>query len=336
MPSYTIYSLGESQISISGGAELSGYDQGDGSHLVGETITLNSTAWETIDVDDSENNFEDTDSSQTLDGAQSFDGVSYDSGLRVEAEYQLVVQDPDGNSYTLIGFNINEPGGGASYGTVEGLAFMGGPGGFPPPGVPLTVVSASEGGSRPYEELATPVCFRAGSRIATETGPIRVEALAPGMRVKLHGGGTAEVRQVLMKRYPLAAVREDRRFWPVRIGAEALGPGRPRRAVELSPQHRVLVRDWRAQIYFGEEAVLVPAIKLTNGDSIRQVAPEGDLVYVHVALAGHEVLICEGLGCESFLGDVAQGLAAYFETDAEVAPPTALPAIRDRRLVCLR
>ena len=40
MPSYTIYSLGESQISISGGAELSGYDQGDGSHLVGETITL--------------------------------------------------------------------------------------------------------------------------------------------------------------------------------------------------------------------------------------------------------------------------------------------------------
>ena len=84
-----------------------------------------------------------------------------------------------------------------------------------------------------FDEMAEEVWLDYGVDCRPLWG-LGVEALASGMRVKLHGGGTAEVQQVLMKRYPLAAVREDRRFWPVRIGAEALN--------DLSPvqSHRLI------------------------------------------------------------------------------------------------
>jgi hypothetical protein len=140
MPSTKMYTLEASNITISNGVSLSGFTQGDGSQLMGQTITLGSNTWKTVDVFDTDANFEDSDNSQTLDGAQTYNGVSHASVLRVEAEYRLTVQDPDGNSYTVIGFNINEAGGGPSYGTVEGLSFIGPIGCFPPHGVPLTVI----------------------------------------------------------------------------------------------------------------------------------------------------------------------------------------------------
>lgn len=321
-------------MTLSGGAQLSGFTQGDGSHLVGESITLDSNAWDAIDVFDSESSYDDSDNSQTLDGAQTFDGTSYGDGRRVEAEYELTVEDPDGNSWTLIGFNINEPGV-TSYATVEGLAFIGGPGGFPPVGEPLTVISASEGGSRPYDDLATPICFRAGSRIATPRGPRPVEDLQTGDAVRLKQGGTGRVTRVLIQRFPAAAAR-DPRFWPVRIAPGALGAGQPRRPVWLSRQHRVLLSDWRAQVYFGEDAILVPIHKLVNDTDICLVPPEGDVTYVHVALESHEILICEGLGCESFLGTAQDGLEHYFEAPAPQWRDASRPIYADRRLVCLR
>ena len=38
MPVYTIYTLEIANITVSGGEQLSGITQGDGSHLMGETI----------------------------------------------------------------------------------------------------------------------------------------------------------------------------------------------------------------------------------------------------------------------------------------------------------
>ena len=130
MPVYTIYTLESSNITVSGGEQLSGITQGDGSHLMGETITLNSNDWIAVDIDDSnDSNFDDSDTSQSLENAISYDGTAYASGLRVESEYEMILQDPDGNTYTVLAFNINEPGV-TSYATVEGLAFVGGVGGF--------------------------------------------------------------------------------------------------------------------------------------------------------------------------------------------------------------
>jgi hypothetical protein len=76
MADYDIWVLGESQVTISGGGQLDGVTQGDGSHLVGRTITLNTRNWSAVAVTDNDSNFEDSDNSgQRLDGAQTIDGT---------------------------------------------------------------------------------------------------------------------------------------------------------------------------------------------------------------------------------------------------------------------
>jgi hypothetical protein len=75
----------------------------------------------------------------------------------------------------------------------------------------------------------------------------------------------------------------------VRVAAHAFGPGLPRRALLLSPDHAV---------FTGE--VLIPVRFLINGESIAQVAVDR-VTYWHVELAQHEVLFAEGLPCESYL-----------------------------------
>lgn len=346
MPIFTTYALGGSQISVSGGEQLSGITQGDGSHLVGETITLNSNAWEAVDIDDSESSFDDSDNSQSLNGPQTFDGISYTGSERVEAEYELTLQDPDGNSYTVLGFNINEAGGGASFGTVEGLAFVGGVGGFPPVGVPLTVVSAREGPSQPYAALATPPCFTAGSLIATPTGVVAVEELTPGDLVETLDHGPQPLRWIGTLRVPSAVLCHDPRFRPVRVRRDAFGPGRPRRDSWLSQQHRVLISDWRAALFFGEDEVLVPVKKLTNDTTVHIDSSPQNVTYVHLLFDRHEIVTVDGLTSESFFPDAAA--RAICPTHAELAlmfpqlavaradALTARACIHDRRACVLQ
>ena len=130
MADYSVWILEESNISVTGGLSLDGITQGDGSHLDGEFITLNSNAWlETLIRDGgSDTNFDDNDGNQRLDGAQTIDGTTYSDGTRVEAEYFIEVRDPDGNTYEMVSFNVNNSS--PSYATVEGLAFVGPPQGW--------------------------------------------------------------------------------------------------------------------------------------------------------------------------------------------------------------
>jgi len=58
MASQTIYTLPETLITVSGGGQLSGINQGDGSHLVGLDITLNSTAWEPVTIQEVDNDIQ--------------------------------------------------------------------------------------------------------------------------------------------------------------------------------------------------------------------------------------------------------------------------------------
>jgi hypothetical protein len=185
---YTLYALGAGDVSISGGGSLSGYTQGDGSQLQGLTITLTAPNWEAVAISDDDNYFADTDGSQVLTTAQTIFGTGHAAGRVVEAEYTLTLQDAGGNTYTVIGFNINEAGSPyAAYGTVEGLAFVGPPGSWPPVGTPLTVIATNEGppntagpAALAYDDYVAPICFVTGTRIATPGGARPVETLAPG------------------------------------------------------------------------------------------------------------------------------------------------------------
>jgi hypothetical protein len=85
--------------------------------------------------------------------------------------------------------------------------------------------------------------------------------------------------------------------------AGAFGSGLPHRDLFLSPDHAVFV-----------DAVLIPIRYLINGRSVVQ-EPRDEATYWHVELDRHDVILAEGLPCESFLDT---GSRAAFENGGPV------------------
>lgn len=160
---YTIYVLDESDLTVTSPTGLDGETQGDGSHLNGQTMTIANPVWTPIEISDDDLNFQDNDSSQTLDGAQEIDGTTYASGTTLEAEFSFDVT-YDGQTWTLIAFNVREPGGGNSYGTIEGLAVIGGPGDFPPPMSCSRSATPKRGQAMPQQAIPRPSALTPAAR----------------------------------------------------------------------------------------------------------------------------------------------------------------------------
>lgn len=307
---YSIFMLPEGLITVTGttgGSGLDGVNQGSGVHLAppnpttpGAVITLNSNAWQEIEINDNDDNFQDSDSSQRLVNSESIEtspGVFETFGVNtiVEAEYSIVVEDPDGNEYTLAAFNFST--GSPVFATVEGLAFIGPQGGFPPVGVPLTVTSNQEGPNIAAVDYATPICFAADTRIATPEGEVAIADIAVGDMVQTAEGVAEPVRWVGHKTFPAKA-----QFAPIEFAPGAIGNTR---TLRVSRQHRLLLTGWRAELFFGEEAVWVPAAYFLGRPGVR-VAEGGEVTYVHLLLDGHRTLLAEGVEAESLHpGDMA-------------------------------
>lgn len=133
-------------------------------------------------------------------------------------------------------------------------------------------------------------CFRAGTRIATTHGEIAVEDLREGdMIPTVRGNGLARVRWIGHRVVDCARHPRPADVWPVRIAPGAFGDNQPARELWLSPDHAVYADD-----------VLIPIRRLVDGEAIRQV-PTERVTYLHVELDEHDVLLAEGLPCESFL-----------------------------------
>ncbi len=132
-------------------------------------------------------------------------------------------------------------------------------------------------------------CFVRGTHIATAEGPIAVESLQAGMRVRTARGALREVVWIGRRRVDCARHPQPASVRPVRVRAAAFGAGQPARDLFLSPDHAVFA-----------DAVLIPIRYLVNGASIvteRRAAVE----YFHVELASHDVILAEGLMVESYL-----------------------------------
>jgi hypothetical protein len=133
-------------------------------------------------------------------------------------------------------------------------------------------------------------CFAAGTLIQTASGPVAVEALCEGELVVTAEDGRLEpVVWVGRRAVNCAAHPRPEQVWPVRVRKGAFGPQRPVRDLFLSPDHAVFVND-----------VLVPVKYLVNGTSIAQVQ-RPSVVYYHIELPQHDLLLAEGLAVESYL-----------------------------------
>jgi hypothetical protein len=132
-------------------------------------------------------------------------------------------------------------------------------------------------------------CFASGTTILGGGGAVAVERLLPGDRVVTASGRLAQVRWIGHRRTDLARHPRPWDVMPVRIAAGAFAAGVPARDLVLSPDHAVFVG-----------GALIPVRYLLNGDTIAQETREA-VTYWHVELDRHDVLLAEGLACESYL-----------------------------------
>lgn len=151
-----------------------------------------------------------------------------------------------------------------------------------------------QGGQLPFKSMSTPpraaFCFTPGALIAVPDGLCAVEDLRLGDLVMTADHGPQPLRWIGRTKAfghgPLA---------PVVIDAGALGN---RRTMRVSQQHRMLVADARAHLWFAEPEVLVAAKHLVNDRTIR-IEPQDSVTYLHLAFDAHEVIFAEGIPTES-------------------------------------
>ena len=133
-------------------------------------------------------------------------------------------------------------------------------------------------------------CFVAGTLIFTAEGARPVESLQPGDLILTRDSGMRPLRWIGQ-----VTVDGRDRFAPIRFMTGSFGNTRPLR---VSPNHRMLVTGWRAEIHFGDREVLVPAKALVNGDTVH-ADPCDAVTYVHLLMDRHEVIYAEGAATET-------------------------------------
>lgn len=145
------------------------------------------------------------------------------------------------------------------------------------------------------------VCFANGTLIETDTGLVAVEDLQPGQRVMTRDAGPQPIVWLGGGSCPEDAWRKDSHLLPVRIRAGALGEGRPAQDLFVSQNHRMLISGARAELFFGEDEVLIAAKYLCGLPGVDVIQPSGGLSYHHILCAAHHILMANGCPAESML-----------------------------------
>jgi hypothetical protein len=184
-----------------------------------------------------------------------------------------------------------------------------------------------------FVDLTTVPCFTAGTIVETESGPVPIEQVRPGMRLMTRDRGACVVRWA-----GLARRRAQGPDAPIRIASGAFGA---QRDVCVSPNHRVLVRDARAALYFDTDEVLIAAKHLLGLPGVTRIEDRRPVGYVHLMFDRHEILATHGLNSESLHpgGQTAAGFRGQWEEIERLFPalgaggpeaygPTARPIVK--------
>jgi hypothetical protein len=132
-------------------------------------------------------------------------------------------------------------------------------------------------------------CFATGTHIATPGGAVAVEDLRAGMSVLNAAGAAMAIQWIGSRRTDCSRHPRPAEVRPVRIHKNSFGAGKPRCDLILSPDHSVYL-----------DGVLIPVRHLVDGVSVSQEATT-EITYWHVELTRHDIILAEGLACESYL-----------------------------------
>jgi hypothetical protein len=154
---------------------------------------------------------------------------------------------------------------------------------------PLHLTADGSGGT------AIAACFLRGTRIAAPEGEIPVEDLKIGDLVLTNDGRMLPVRWI-GRNTIITRFADPLRAMPIRIEANSLSDGVPKRDLLLSPDHALLV-----------DGLLIQAGALVNGMSItREVWMPESFTYYHVEVEDHSLILAEDTPAETFVDNVAR------------------------------
>jgi Ca2+-binding RTX toxin-like protein len=164
--------------------------------------------------------------------------------------------------------------------------------------------------------IFTPLCFLAGTRIATPDGERPVEALAPGDMVRTAAGAVRRVVWIGHGKH--RATRGQRTAaTPVLIAKGALADNVPCRDLRVTKAHALFL-----------DGMLVPAEFLVNHRSIRWDDHAQEVVLYHVELESHDVLLADGAPAESYRDDGNRWLFANANSGWGLPPqPPCAPVV---------
>jgi len=213
-------------------------------------------------------------------------------------------------------FDSGGSGGGGGYSGGDGSSLSGGANG----GTSWVSTTASGALSQGSEHtgngdvVLTPVCFCSGTLIRTSRGEVAVEDLQVGDLAVTSEG----VARPIVWTGSRTISRPTREQLPVRVMAGALGEGLPKRDLWLSSGHAVCINLL--------EEVLVSAGALVNGGPISR-EEVSEVTYWHVELESHDILVAEGLGCESYMD--AGNRAWFYGAEGPADPERAEASLAD-------
>ncbi|UYV36099.1 Hint domain-containing protein [Rhodobacteraceae bacterium D3-12] len=170
-----------------------------------------------------------------------------------------------------------------------------------------------------FSNVENIICFTPGTMIDTPTGPRAVETLRPGDLVLTLDDGPQPLTWAGNSTVPGVGDHA-----PIRIDPDLL-PGATA-ALTVSPQHRILIDDWRAELICGAQQVFVAAKHMLGLDGV-SATPAAQVTYIHLMFDRHQIVTANGSASES-LHAAEQSLAALCP-EAREELFTCMPELRD-------
>jgi hypothetical protein len=136
-----------------------------------------------------------------------------------------------------------------------------------------------------------PPCLTPGVLVDTVTGRMPVEALTAGAMIETMDRG---YRPLLWA--GRSELRADPKHAPVRFEKGSIGNTE---TFDVSPQHRIHIGGWQAELNFGQPEVLVAAVHLVGLPGVTR-RPVGRVTYLHLLLDRHEIIRTAGTWTESY------------------------------------
>lgn len=190
--------------------------------------------------------------------------------------------------------------------------------------------------SAPTVNPTRAVCFVRGMAVLTPSGERPIETLRVGDVVCTRSGRERAIKWIPRQVF----TREKGSPWPSRVApfiidAGALGHGCPHRALIVSGDHAIFLRE-----------TLVPARLLANGRNIRQIDYSGCVLdYFNIELESHDIIVVNGALVETYYPpeERAREHWSNFSTYAQAHPEqerrpvdVIAPVLRSGRLAMLR